>query len=75
MNPLLGGFVLFVLTSAGSYDPVETFPFKHQCDTAAFQARLKLMKTVRLDTDGYYRENGMPAYLCIGQRMHFPPKK
>ena len=74
MNPIIGGFVLFMFTSPGSYDQVEQFQDKTRCDTRAWQETLKLRRNFKIDTDGYYVDNGMPAFICVRQKG-IPPKK
>jgi hypothetical protein len=73
MSPVMGGFILFALTPAGRYEAIEKFSDKTKCESIAWQATLKLRKESKFDSDGHYVENGMAAYLCVRQTMHFPP--
>jgi hypothetical protein len=74
MNPIIGGFVLFMVTSPGSYEQVEQFQDKTRYDTRAWQETLKLRKNFKIDTGGYYVDKGMPAFIRIRQKG-IPPKK
>lgn len=68
MSPLLGGFVLFALTTFGSYVQVETFRSKTECNLKLKQEVLKHRKQHQFDLDGHSHENGLPAFLCVRQK-------
>lgn len=73
MNLVMGGFILFALAGVGRYEAVEKLDGKTRCEAMAWQATMKLRKHSKIDVDGNYLDNGMPAYLCVRQKMHFPP--